>query len=110
MFYSSIGSALFLLPVALTMEYEFVPATVQGWVPLLLLGLVAHVFAQGLIASGLNKLSTHVAALVIMLEGASAMVVGALFYQESRNWLDLIAVLVVTLGIYSAQSSPDRRD
>lgn len=74
------------------------------------LGLVAHVFAQGLIANGLSKLSTHVAAVVIMLEGVSAMGVGALFYQESRNWLDLIAVLVVTLGIYSVQSKSSSND
>jgi len=38
------------------------------------------------------------------------MGVGALFYQESRNWLDLIAVLVVTLGIYSVQSKSSSND
>jgi drug/metabolite transporter (DMT)-like permease len=108
MFYSSLVSAVFILPIALIGESTFTPSTFEGWIPLMLLGLVAHVFAQGLIANGLNKLSTHVAALVIMLEGASAMIVGALFYQESRNWLDLVAVIVVTLGIYSAQAWPSR--
>jgi len=92
------------------MGSKFIPAGIEGWIPLLLLGLIAHVFAQGLIANGLSKLSTHVAAVVIMLEGVSAMVVGALFYQESRNWLDLIAVLVVTLGIYSVQSKSSSND
>ncbi|MGY8791610.1 MAG: EamA family transporter, partial [Pseudomonadales bacterium] len=88
----------------------FVPTSIEGWIPLILLALVAHVFAQGLIANGLSKLSTHVAAVVIMLEGVSAMGVGALFYQESRNWLDLVAVLVVTLGIYSVQSKSSSND
>lgn len=114
MFYSSVGSAVFLLPIALVMGQvignKFIPASIEGWIPLILLGLVAHVFAQGLIANGLSKLSTHVTAVVIMLEGVSAMVIGALFYQESRNWLDLIAVLVVTLGIYSAQSKSSSND
>ncbi len=114
MFYSSVGSAVFLLPVALVMGEvmgsKFIPASVEGWLQVVFLGLIAHVFAQGLIANGLSKLSTHVAAVVIMLEGVSAMVVGALFYQESRNWLDLVAVLVVTLGIYSVQSKSSSSD
>lgn len=114
MFYSSVGSAIFLLPVALVvgevMGSKFIPASAEGWMMVIFLGLVAHVFAQGLIANGLSKLSTHVAAVVIMLEGVSAMGVGALFYQESRNWLDLIAVLVVTLGIYSVQSKSSSND
>jgi drug/metabolite transporter (DMT)-like permease len=107
MLYSSGFCALFLLPLAIAANVLFieplVPLSLSGWLSVLALGLLAHLLGQGLVAFGVGRLNTSLAAVILCLEGVGAMAVGALFYFETRSWLDGFAVLLIVSGIGLAQ-------
>jgi len=108
MLYSSTLCAAFLLPLALAANIvageAVIPSSATGWASVVALGLLAHLLGQGLVAYGTGSLSASLAAVILCLEGVGAMVVGALFYAESRSWLDALAVLLIVGGIALSQS------
>lgn len=107
MLYSSGFCALFLLPLAITanvvLTEPLIPVSLSGWLSVLALGLLAHLLGQGLVAFGVGPLNTSLAAVILCLEGVGAMAVGALFYSETRSWLDGFAVVLIVSGIGLAQ-------
>jgi drug/metabolite transporter (DMT)-like permease len=107
MLYSSGFCALFLLPFAIAANVVFseplIPVSLSGWLSVLALGLLAHLLGQGLVAFGVGPLNTSLAAVILCLEGVGAMAVGALFYSETRSWLDGFAVVLIVSGIGLAQ-------
>lgn len=107
MLYSSGFCALFLLPLViattLVADEPMIPSSLSGWLSVIALGLLAHLLGQGLVAFGVGPLNTSLAAVILCLEGVGAMAVGALFYSESRGWLDGCAVMLIVSGIGLAQ-------
>lgn len=107
MLYSSALCALILLPFMLvaniTAGEPMVPASLTGWLSVFALAWLAHLLGQGLVAFGVGRLNTSLAAVILCLEGVGAMAVGALFYAEARGPFDLIAVILIVLGIALAQ-------
>ena len=76
----------------------------------LALAWLAHLLGQGLVAFGVGRLNTSLAAVILCLEGVGAMAVGALFYAESRGPFDLVAVVLIVSGIALAQRQMAHRD
>lgn len=107
MLYSSALCALILLPFMLVANIAagepMVPASLAGWLSVFALAWLAHLLGQGLVAFGVGRLNTSLAAVILCLEGVGAMAVGALFYAEARGPFDLIAVILIVLGIALAQ-------
>lgn len=107
MLYSSALCALILLPFMLVAKVAagepMMPASLAGWLSVFALAWLAHLLGQGLVAFGVGRLNTSLAAVILCLEGVGAMAVGALFYAEARGLFDLVAVALIVLGIALAQ-------
>ena len=107
MLYSSALCALMLLPFMLVAKVAagepMMPASLAGWLSVFALAWLAHLLGQGLVAFGVGRLNTSLAAVILCLEGVGAMAVGALFYAEARGLFDLVAVALIVLGIALAQ-------
>ena len=107
MLYSSALCALILLPFMLVAKVAagepMMPASLTGWLSVFALAWLAHLLGQGLVAFGVGRLNTSLAAVILCLEGVGAMAVGALFYAEARGLFDLVAVALIVLGIALAQ-------
>ena len=107
MLYSSALCALILLPFMLIANVAageaMIPTSLTGWLSVFALALLAHLLGQGLVAFGVGRLNTSLAAVILCLEGVGAMAVGALFYAEARGLFDLIAVVLIVTGIALAQ-------
>ena len=107
MLYSSALCAAILLPITVATNVIFgqpiVPSSLSGWLSVFALAWFAHLAGQGLVAFGIGRLSTSLAAVILCLEGVGAMSVGAAFYAESRTGWDLLAVVMIVCGIALAQ-------
>ena len=107
MLYSSALCALILLPFMLIANVAageaMIPKSLTGWLSVFALAWLAHLLGQGLVAFGVGRLNTSLAAVILCLEGVGAMAVGALFYAEARGLFDLIAVVLIVTGIALAQ-------
>jgi drug/metabolite transporter (DMT)-like permease len=107
MLYSSALCALILLPFMLfaniAVGESMIPTSLTGWLSVLALAWLAHLLGQGLVAFGVGRLNTSLAAVILCLEGVGAMAVGALFYAEARGLFDLFAVILIIAGIALAQ-------
>jgi drug/metabolite transporter (DMT)-like permease len=107
MLYSSALCALILLPFMLIANVAageaMIPTSLTGWLSVFALAWLAHLLGQGLVAFGVGRLNTSLAAVILCLEGVGAMAVGALFYAEARGLFDLIAVVLIVTGIALAQ-------
>ena len=107
MLYSSALCALILLPFVLIANVAageaMIPTSLTGWLSVFALAWLAHLLGQGLVAFGVGRLNTSLAAVILCLEGVGAMAVGALFYAEARGLFDLIAMVLIVTGIAVAQ-------
>jgi len=107
MLYSSALCALILLPFMLfaniAVGESMIPTSLTGWLSVRALAWLAHLLGQGLVAFGVGRLNTSLAAVILCLEGVGAMAVGALFYAEARGLFDLFAVILIIAGIALAQ-------
>jgi drug/metabolite transporter (DMT)-like permease len=103
MLWSSLVTALALLPATLLMGEGLLPATAQGWLTLFGLAWVSHALGQGLIAYALGHLPASFSSLVVLLQPVAAAFFGWLWLGESLSGLQIGGGLVVLFGIYLAR-------
>ncbi len=103
MLWSSLVSALALLPVALLMGDVMLPATLQGWFTLFGLAWISHALGQGLIAYALGHLPASFSSLVVLVQPVAAAFFGWLWLGEGLTSLQIGGGLVVLFGIYLAR-------
>ena len=103
MFWSSLVTALALLPLAAWMEDQLLAVTAFGWVMLVTLALVSHVAGQGLVAYAMAHLSTAFAAVGLFFEVVAAAVLGWLFLDEALALLQWLGAAVVIAGVAVAR-------
>lgn len=103
MLWSTLVSALALLPAALLMGEAFMPATLQGWFTLFGLAWISHALGQGLIAYALGHLPASFSSLVVLVQPVAAAFFGWLWLGEGLSSLQIGGGLVVLFGIYLAR-------
>lgn len=103
MFWSTLATALTLLPLALILEDRMAAATWFGWAMLAALALVSHVAGQGLVAFAMAHLSTSFAAVGLIMEVLAAAALGWLFLGEALAPLQAAGAAVVILGVIVAK-------
>lgn len=103
MFWSTLATALTLLPLALILEDRMAAATWFGWAMLAALALVSHVAGQGLVAFAMAHLSTAFAAVGLIMEVLAAAALGWLFLGEALAPLQAAGAAVVILGVVVAK-------
>ncbi len=105
MTWSSITSALLLLPVVLITENQLFPSSLTGWLPVIAQGLVSQMLGIGLWAYCLKKLSAGFTSLVALFIPAISAIEGWVIFSENLNLSTLVSFLIILLGMYLAISS-----
>lgn len=103
MLWTSIGTALAILPVAAVAEDVLFPTTLAGWGVLLALALVSHALGQGLIAFAVAHLPAGLSALTLLLEPVFAALFGWVLLGEALSPLQGTGGMVILAGILLAQ-------
>ncbi|NEQ88008.1 MAG: DMT family transporter [Moorea sp. SIO2I5] len=105
MTWSSITSALLLLPVALITEGQIFPSSLTGWFSVTALAFFGQILGVGLWAYCLKKLSAGFGSLVALLIPALSAVEGWAILSENIELWTLVSFLVILFGMYLALSS-----
>lgn len=103
MLWSSLVSALALLPAAWLMGEGLVPPSLHGWAVLFGLAWISHALGQGLIAYALGHLPASFSSLVVLVQPVAAAFFGWLWLGEGLAPLQMAGGVVVLAGILLAR-------
>ena len=103
MTWSSIGTTLALLPIALISGDSLFAETFNGWIVLLGLALVSHAFGQGLITYSLAKVSAHFSSVGLLIEPIAAALLAMLLLGETLSIWQVLGGAIIVTGIVIAR-------
>jgi drug/metabolite transporter (DMT)-like permease len=102
-FMSAAVTCAILFVIAMLLETNFMPRSLNGWLTLLSLAIVSQVIGQGLLAVALGRLPATFSSLVIFLEAVGAAALGWLVLNESLGTLQFFGGILILLGIWVAR-------
>lgn len=103
MFWTSIGTAAVLLPVAWATGEPMVAKTAYGWTILLALAWISHAAGQGLIAFALAHLPAGLAALGLLTEPVAAALLALAVLAEPITAWQAAGGVIILWGIFIAR-------
>lgn len=103
MLWSSLVTAVVLLPLALLAPGPFWPAGLDGWLVLIALALVTQVGGQGLIAYALAHLPAAFGSVSLLVQPVIAAGLAWLLFAEALGPLELAGAGLVLAGIAMAR-------
>lgn len=103
MLWSSLVTAIALLPIALVSGEAILPATLEGWLVLAGLAWISQAAGQGLIAEGMGHLPASFSSLVILVEPVAAAILGWLILNETLGVIEGIGAGLILAGIMVAR-------
>lgn len=103
MLWSSLVSAVLLLPAAWLMGEGLLPVSMGGWLTLFGLAWISHALGQGLIAYALGHLPASFSSLVVLVQPVAAAFFGWLWLGEGLAPLQIAGGAVVLGGILLAR-------
>ena len=110
MAWTSLFSALFLIPGVLLSSESFTIPDARSWMCLLALAIVAQTIAWILLTTYLAKIPASIGALLLMLQPAFATLWGVLFFGEYLTVYELIGMALLIAAMYVGLSRPDRNE
>lgn len=99
MAWSTLATAVVLLPLVLVLNEPLWPASWQGWAVLLGLALVSHCAGQGLIAYGMAHVSAAMSSVSLLVQPVAAALFAWLLLAEPLGLLQALGGAVVLAGI-----------
>lgn len=99
MTYSSLFSALMLLPVAILSGEQMLATSLAGWITLLALAWVCQASGQGMVTYALKHLPASFSAVTLLLQPAVAAIAAWLLLGEVLGTVQIAGVVTVLLGI-----------
>ncbi len=109
MAWSTLISAICLLPIALLAGGPFWPATASAWWPLLGLGLIAQIGGQTVIAYAFAHLPASLASTGLLIQPLTATIAAWLIIGETISPLQMAGGALLLCGIYAAKRGSDGR-
>jgi len=103
MFHSSAVTALLLLAATLVAGESLKPHSLNGWSVLIALAWISQATGQGLIAYALGHLPASFSALAILIEPATAAILGWAWLGEALTVLQAMGGAIVLAGIMVAR-------
>ncbi|MEN9856221.1 MAG: hypothetical protein RL186_1437 [Pseudomonadota bacterium] len=105
---SSLVAAMACLAITLASGEPLLPPDMGTsfwlqWWPLLVLGLVAHVGGQGLLAYGFGLVPTHIASVLILWQPVLAALLGWVILHEALSPIQLGGGALVLVGVWLAK-------
>lgn len=101
--WSSLASAVVLLPVALLTPADFLPVRSTGWAALVALALVSQVAGQSLITWAFARISATFSAVTLLLQPVVATLVAWCLFGETLTGTRLVGAVLVLSGIATAR-------
>ena len=101
LFLVTIITTLCLLPISL-IEADSLNLSKSEFFLLISYAIFSQTLAQGLITSGISKVSAHLSSLVLLMQPVAAAFYGWFFLQELLNPLQMVGGLIVLAAIYLA--------
>ncbi|MBD2603583.1 DMT family transporter [Scytonema hofmannii FACHB-248] len=95
---------LFFVVILLTVKDEWFPHSWNGWLAVITLAL-ALIVSHGLLVYSLKYLSSSFVAMINLFDPAVTGFFAWMIFAEALNWLNLVAFVIIVLGIYLALSS-----
>jgi len=103
MTWSSVATAVVLLPVTVLTGESLVVESVYGWSILLGLALVSHIGGQGMIAYALAHLPTAFSSVGLLLQPAVAAGLAWILFAEAMGVMQAVGGAVILVGIFLAK-------
>lgn len=103
MLISTSCAALYALALSLMLGAELLPHTLNGWLVLLMLGVVVQAGAQGLIAYGVARLPIAMSTIMLWMQPLTAAVLSWILFGEALGPLALGGALLILVGVYVVQ-------
>ncbi len=103
MAWGSIGTTIFLLPVAIMSGETLFAETIVGWLVLLGLALISHAVGQGFIAYALAEISAHFSSIGLLIEPVSAALLAMVILGESLSSWQITGAAIILSGILIAR-------
>jgi drug/metabolite transporter (DMT)-like permease len=101
LFLVTIITTLCLFPISLIEAHSFNLSKSEFFI-LISYAIFSQTLAQGLITSGISKVSAHLSSLVLLMQPVAAAFYGWFFLQELLNPLQMVGGLIVLAAIYLA--------
>ena len=101
LFLVTIITTLFLLPISL-IEVESLSLSKSEFFILISYAIFSQTFAQGLITSGISRVSAHLSSLVLLMQPVAAAFYGYFFLKELLSPMQMAGGLIVLAAIYLA--------
>lgn len=103
MFWSTLATSIFLLPVVVLSGDAWVPSTLQAWAILLGLALMGQVIGQSLIAYALAHLPAAFSSVSLMFQPILAAILAWVLFAETLSAVQGLGALVVLVGVVAAR-------
>jgi drug/metabolite transporter (DMT)-like permease len=103
MFWATLSSAFVALTLAIVFREPLLPHSVNGWLMLVVLGLVVQVGGQGLIAYGVGRLPIVASTVLLWMQPLVAAVLAWWIFGEALGALALAGAALILAGIYVVQ-------
>lgn len=105
MLWSSASAAICLFAGAAAAGETLVPATVEGWAVVIVMGLVTHVAGQGLVAFGMRETPVGLGSIFLLTQPLVAAIVAWPMFGETLGPLEILGAGLVLLGLALASRS-----
>lgn len=100
---SAIVTPLVLLPVIWLLGERAIPSSLQGWLAVIAIALVAQVLGQGLITWAVGHVRASLASLTLLIQPVTAAWIAAMLFNEWLLPLQLLGCALVLCGIVMAR-------
>lgn len=102
MVWSSFVGAVAMFAAAALAGEQLLPSTAYGWGVLITLGLVAHVFGQGLVAFGMREAPVGLASILLLTQPLVATIAAWVIFGEAMGPIEAAGAGLVLTGLLIA--------
>ena len=109
MLWTGVFSAIFLIPISLATETNFIPATLDAWLVVLGLAFICQFLGQGLVAYALAHLPAAFGAITLLLAPVVATIAAWVLFGEILGGYDFLAAAAILTGIVLAKFGTEKK-
>ena len=106
LFLSALGSLFVLFPVMLLSEGFSFPARWDAIWPLLVIVAIGQFGGIGLVSYCLGSIQVSLGSTLSLTQPAIGALLGLVLFGEKLSWMELLAILIISCGVYLAQRRP----